>query len=210
MKLKPKNWEAHQHYRTRNPPWIKLHKRLLDDFEFQALPLASRALAPMLWLMASESKDGAFDADPKLIAFRLRANAKEVETALTPLIDSGFFECLQDASKPLATQLHDATSEKTETETETDKRVASAPPLVLIPATKGEVPVTQPMVDEWKTAFPAVDVMQEVREMRAWCLANPDKRKTPRGVPAFAVRWLSKAQDRGGHSAAKPSMPSFD
>lgn len=50
-------------------------------------------------------------------------------------------------------------------------------------------------IDEWIVAFPAVDVAQELRQMRAWISANPTKRKTRRGAPAFIVRWLSKAQD---------------
>lgn len=50
-------------------------------------------------------------------------------------------------------------------------------------------------LNEWGIAFPAVDVAQELRQMRAWVAANPTKRKTRRGVSAFIVRWLSKAQD---------------
>jgi hypothetical protein len=49
---------------------------------------------------------------------------------------------------------------------------------------------------EWAQSFPAVDVEQELRGMRAWALANKARRKTRRGVEAFAVRWLQKAQDR--------------
>jgi len=55
------------------------------------------------------------------------------------------------------------------------------------------IPLTT--VQDWKQAYPAVDVEQELREMRAWANANTAKRKTSRGVAAFAVRWLSKAQD---------------
>ena len=55
---RPRNWEKFQHYKNRKPPWIKLHHDLIDDREYQRLPIASRALAPQLWLMASESKDG--------------------------------------------------------------------------------------------------------------------------------------------------------
>ena len=55
------------------------------------------------------------------------------------------------------------------------------------------IPLTT--VQDWKQAYPAVDVEQELREMRAWANANPAKRKTSRGVASFAVRWLSKAQD---------------
>lgn len=55
-------------------------------------------------------------------------------------------------------------------------------------------------VEEWRAAYPAVDVDQELREMRTWANANPAKRKTSRGVAAFAVRWLGKAQDTPGRS----------
>lgn len=61
-------------------------------------------------------------------------------------------------------------------------------------------------VEEWRLAYQAVDVAQELRQMRVWILANPTKRKTRRGVAAFIVRWLSKAQDtpsrRGNGSAS--------
>jgi hypothetical protein len=56
---------------------------------------------------------------------------------------------------------------------------------------------------EWVQSFPAVDVEQELREMRAWALANPTKRKTSRGVAAFVVRWLAKAQDTPGRSSQR-------
>ena len=61
---------------------------------------------------------------------------------------------------------------------------------------KTEYPITQPMVDEWATSYPAVDVPQPLREMRAWCIANPANRKTAKGVNAFVVRWLGKEQDK--------------
>lgn len=71
MKLVPKNWTSFQHYKDRAPPWIRLHRGLLDDYEFQCLPVASRALAPMLWLLASAETSGEFD--PKqLIRWILR------------------------------------------------------------------------------------------------------------------------------------------
>jgi hypothetical protein len=52
-----KNWAEFQHYKDRSPPWIRLHRSFLDDYDFHCLPVASRALAPMLWLLASENKD---------------------------------------------------------------------------------------------------------------------------------------------------------
>jgi len=109
-----KNWAEFQHYKDRDPSWIKLHKKLLDDFDFQCLPVASRALAPMLWLIASESKEGIIDAEPKKLGFRLRMTPKEVTDALNPLIDGGFFSVLQDASDPLARPERGASPEKEE------------------------------------------------------------------------------------------------
>ena len=62
---------------------------------------------------------------------------------------------------------------------------------------KSKVKITQAEVDEWKKLYPAVDVLQELRKMTAWCEANPTRRKTKRGIKAFIVNWLNKEQDRG-------------
>lgn len=89
--ITPKNWSSFQHYKDRKPAWIKLHRDILDNYEFHCLPVASRALAPCLWLLASEYEDGAIPANWGLIAFRLRMSEQEVESAVTPLIEKGFF-----------------------------------------------------------------------------------------------------------------------
>jgi len=102
MRITPKSWGEFQHYRDRNPAWIKLHRSLLDNYEFQCLPVASRALAPMLWLIASEDSQGIIDADPKKLSFRLRMTHTQVTDGLNPLIEGGFFSVLQDASGVLA------------------------------------------------------------------------------------------------------------
>ncbi len=102
--LTPKNWGSFQHYKDRSPAWIKLHRGLLDDYTFSRLPVASRALAPLLWLLASEYEGGEITASHEELSFRLRMTTKELVDALTPLTDSGFFlasgvlaECKQDA-----------------------------------------------------------------------------------------------------------------
>jgi hypothetical protein len=116
MKITPKNWDKFQHYKTRNPPWIKLHKELLDDFDWWRLPVASRALAPCIWMYASCFENGIIDADYEKLAFRFRMTTKEVESALKPLIDNGYF--IVD-SVVLAGCKQVAIAE-TETETETE------------------------------------------------------------------------------------------
>jgi hypothetical protein len=118
VKIVPKNWALFQHYKDRCPPWIKIHRGLLNDRQFMCLPVASKALAPLLWLLASESKDGSFDASVDELVFRLRMTEKEISTGLKALIDNGFF---LDASTMLAPSYQVAISEReTEAETETE------------------------------------------------------------------------------------------
>jgi len=120
MKLKPKNWDKFQHYRDRCPPWIKLHRDILNDRIFASLPIASKALAPLLWLLASESKDGEFDAASNELAFRLHIAIKDIEVGLKPLIDNGFFI---DASTMLAPCYQPAIPERErEGERETEEK----------------------------------------------------------------------------------------
>lgn len=119
MLLQPKNWANFQHYKDRCPPWIKLHRDLLINREFMCLPLASKAIAPLLWLLACESKDGIFDASIDELQFRLHLSNKDINDGLKPLIDKGFFIL---ASGVLADCLHDATPEREiEAERETEK-----------------------------------------------------------------------------------------
>lgn len=68
-----------------------------------------------------------------------------------------------------------------------------------------EFGITEKHIAEWSESFPAVDVLQQLRSMRQWCLANPTRRKTKRGVSAFIVSWLTKEQDKG-RSYAKPDQ----
>jgi hypothetical protein len=115
MKLIPKNWAVFQHYKDRNPPWIKLHRETLNDRTYMTLPLASKALAPLMWLLASESKNGVFNGSADDLMFRLHITKKEYEDGVKPLIDKGFFEI---ASGVLADCQQDARPE-----TETKKEV---------------------------------------------------------------------------------------
>lgn len=122
MRITPKDWGEFQHYKDRDPSWIKLHKRLLDNYEFQTLHVASRALAPMLWLLASEHKDGVIEATEEKLAFRLRMTVEELRAALKPLIEAKFFSVEHDASTPLAEPERSAIPEK---EKQVEKELSS-------------------------------------------------------------------------------------
>ena len=93
------------------------------------------------------------------------------------------------------------TSSAPASETEPEAAAPSLPPAITIQNNKGEeVPISQDMVDMWTQSYPAVDVMAELRKMKAWCLSNPANRKTTRGMTSFINRWLAKEQDRGQRS----------
>ncbi|MFA5376984.1 MAG: hypothetical protein WC455_14635 [Dehalococcoidia bacterium] len=66
--------------------------------------------------------------------------------------------------------------------------------------------VEKKTVDEWALLYPGVDIITELRKMKAWLLANPKKKKV--NVPAFVVNWLNRAQDNikpylGDHNGCK-------
>lgn len=80
-----------------------------------------------------------------------------------------------------------------------EPKVDSGPEVTSLPLNTGEeFPIYKKDFEEWQRLYSAVDVMQELNKMRGWCLANPSKRKTKRGVKRFINSWLSKQQDRGG------------
>ncbi len=60
-----------------------------------------------------------------------------------------------------------------------------------------EFPITDGMVKEFESLYPAVDVLQTLREIRGWNLANPTKRKTKTGVLRHVNSWLAKEQNKG-------------
>jgi len=63
---------------------------------------------------------------------------------------------------------------------------------------------TQKQYEEYVRLYPAVNVQSEFRGMRGWCLSNPSKRKTRRGVERFVTGWLERCQNRGGNNRAAP------
>lgn len=208
MKIRPKNWASFQHYRDRAPPWIKLHKGLLDDFEFQSLPVASRALAPMLWLLASEHQDGTIDADHNKLAFRLRLKVTEVTEALKPLISYGFFEVVQIDSAPLAETEHIARPEReAETQEQGEKELSASADLSAFQEFWEAYPKDKNMSKkaaeaQWKRLAPEKRsfALAAVPGFRSYCSANSWYR------PVHAERFLSQERFEG-YAAEPPPDP---
>lgn len=67
----------------------------------------------------------------------------------------------------------------------------------LLPLSDGtNYEVTQGELAEWRSLYPRIDVPQQFRSMTAWLAANPERRKTRRGVRRFIVSWLSRRADK--------------
>jgi len=56
---------------------------------------------------------------------------------------------------------------------------------------------TETLFAEYVRLYPNVDVKQQFNVMRSWCLSNPKKRKTKRGITRFVNSWLTREQDKG-------------
>jgi hypothetical protein len=187
MIIVPKNWATFQHYKDRSPAWIKLHRSILDDYEFSCLPVASRALAPLLWLLASEYEDGKIDASENKLAFRLRMSVEELREAIKPLIDGGFFVL---ASGALAECKHDAIPEK-EKEGEIEKEKKDRP--------KREARLRTPYPEDFENGFwkpyPTSPNMSKSEALAAWKgLSEEEKTLASAAVPAFK-NWLREQKD---------------
>lgn len=193
MIIVPNNWAELQHYKDRSPPWIKLHKKLLDNYDFQCLPVASRALAPMLWLLASEHEKGEIDADPKKLAFRLRMTEIEAEEALKPLMDKDFFSA---ASKALAKPRRAARPE-TEKRRDKEEKSTSAGKLPTCP-----IEEIVSLYHEVLPELPGVRVMDKAREKAlrdfwVWILSTARPDGTPRATNADeAMTWIREYMGR--------------
>ena len=62
--------------------------------------------------------------------------------------------------------------------------------------TNGDWSPTPDEVQAWSEAYPAVALEPTFKEMRAWLIANPTRRKTLNGMPRFVNSWLAKEQNR--------------
>ena len=205
--LRVKNWGEFQHYKDRNPPWIKLHRTLLDDYEFSCLQDASKAHLMLIWLFASQC-DGRIPDDPKFLQKKLGLNSLP---DLKSFKDHGLLIPEQDASKPLALVASNLRLEteayKEETYKTAEKEKPSAPDASRRPlkvefdfsegAFKG---ITEDAELRWQEAYPAVPIPPAIAQAAAWLKANPANKKS--NYERFLVNWFSRSQDKAARVRA--------
>jgi len=153
------------------------------------LPIASKAIAPMLWLLASESKDGVFDGSLDELVFRLHITPKEYQDGVKPLIDNDFFNVV---SGVIAECKQVAIPEtEGETETETKKKATS----VATPSG-----VSDSVWQEFKSLRKAkkapitqraIDAITTEANKAGWTLEKALEECVVRGWQAFKADWVA-------------------
>jgi hypothetical protein len=192
MLLQPKNWAIFQHYKDRCPPWIKLHRDLLNDRAFMRLPIASKAIAPMLWLLASESKDGVFDGSLDELVFRLHITPKEYQDGVKPLIDNDFFILVSGVLAERKQVAIPETETETEGERETEKKATSVAPPIGVSDSVWQEFKTLRKAKRAPITQRAIDAISSEAQKIGWSLEKALEECVVRGWQAFKADWVVK------------------
>jgi hypothetical protein len=98
--LKVKNLDLYQHYGTRNPPWVKLYRVIMGDYDLRQVPIASRLCFIYCTILASET-DNRIPFDCHFLSDRM--GFKVTEEVITALIERGLL-LASGARRLLATE----------------------------------------------------------------------------------------------------------
>lgn len=112
-----KGWEKHQHYKDRNPPWIRFYNTTLDDYEVAHLPDVAKAHLFGIWLLASRYEN-VIPYDANWIGKKINATAP---VDLEQLASLGLIEIIGARTKTLARRKQVDVPE-TEANTEAEKK----------------------------------------------------------------------------------------
>lgn len=137
------HWEADddhpgfQHYRNRDPVWIKNYRDLLDKDEYLDLSLSERGMLHGLWLVTARIGNGRLTYSLPTVRRALGLTKYFRLATLDPLIQAGFIDIR--ASKGLAPSYQAASPEVLLRKT---KRGAARPASAAPPPQNGEKPLT--------------------------------------------------------------------
>lgn len=177
-----KSWREHQHYKHRNPPWIKLHRAIIDDYAFAALKDKTKCHLMLIWVLAAGT-EGRIPNDAKFIASRINA-VEPVD--IDAMIEAGFLVA-DGEDESLSAPKGNGSALSTTDSGEVIER---------IPMIGGEeFEVRESFAKELERLYPNVDIPATLKQMRGWCIGNPTKLKTPRGIRRFITGWCERDQN---------------
>ena len=217
MSYKIRNWENYQHFKngSRNPPWIKLYKDLLNNPDWHELDGDSAKVLIMLWMVASENSGNL--PDLKKVAFRLRMNEAKLNKIILGLsgwvlpndinmISSRCQDDIPDKSRvDVEVDIEKEVDVEVEVEQSCSELEASSKPYsdlnesqITFPTkgTPAEWVLPMGLFHEIQHTFKNDPVLDWIKQARLWTIANPIKQKTARGMPAFLIGWVTRQNDR--------------
>ena len=119
------NWGRFQHYKNRNPPWIKLHRELLTSRTWATSDDATRVLAIALMMLAAVS-DNKIPLD---LAYIRRVAYLNQDPDLSGLLATEFIEIV-DGAECASRSLTDASKSNVLARPETEAETETDPPLL--------------------------------------------------------------------------------
>jgi len=171
------NWDQYQHYKDRDPSWIKLYARLLDSYAFAALADNSKWHLIGIFLLASK-QGNRIPGDPRWVRKKIAARTR---VDLTALLSAGFIE--EDASTPLPERGQGAIPEK-ESREETEK-----------------TPLSEDDFEAFWKAYPTDPLMSKKKAREQWQrLGAGDRAAAIRTVPAFRDLCAARVNYRALHA----------
>ena len=197
MTIRIKGWSKFQHFKDRRPPWIKLYRDLLDDYDWHELDPKAAKMLIMLWLIASENSDGELP-DVKTIAFRLRLSVAEAKLLISKLSHwlinddiNVISERYQNDAPETETEVETKTEIKTETEllrTKKNQNALSAPEGVT-------TEVWNSFLEQRKKARAVVTPtvikrIEQEAEKAGWTLNDALAECAARGWRGFSAKWV--------------------
>jgi hypothetical protein len=160
--MRIKNWNTFQHFKDRRPPWIKLHRDILDRRDINSISDRSFRVLVCLWLLASEDKrlEGNLPCIED-IAFRVRLSEDHIRESLQEL--THFIEHDDDKVISEGCQ-HDAPETETEIETEEETEEENKQPSLSL------VEIQKVYSDTFKDLMPSTTIINRLQ----WFIDNFD------------------------------------
>lgn len=186
--------ELEQHSKWLSPDFLN---RLANRFETVRKPFANG--------MPNQDQDQEQNQDKDELSLR-SSSTPEPEREISPV------DITEEPEGPPGTNFEPDPDQEPETGTSpvqkspitTTTETLETPPAIPAAKVVGTMPilggqvfdVTEDYAVELQRLFPGVDVMQALRGMKAWLLANPERQKTLRGIKRFITNWLERKQNQ--------------
>lgn len=188
-----RNWDLFQHYRDRNPPWIKFYVTALEDPTIAMLPDDKKGQLFSLWLLAGRL-DNRMPFDSAFIGRRINSSCP---VDLDLFLGLGFIEMLaesyQDASVLLQTSVDHASAETeqrqrhradSEVRTRRPRKVFEAPTLDEVTEFATEIGATLASPSEFLSYWADHDwTRYNGRKVKDWKLTFRDRERELRSRP---------------------------